>query len=123
MYLSNHPLGDRITAVQTPGDEFERIAVVEQFPGVVRIGLRHRLAFPEALRLIQRQPGPFDMGGVVGFEDQRPLAHLPNPVRGELRCLQKTPRPLDPGNCCGHAVGNREFGLKNSFHCSVPFRQ
>jgi len=57
---------------------------------------------------VQRQPGTFDMGGVVRLPNQRLFAH-PHPSSRELRSLQKSPRSLDAGDRLGHAVGDGEF--------------
>ena len=107
--LADHPLGDRVAAVQALGDELEGGAVVEQLPHIVRIGLRYGFTLPEPLNLVQRQPGAFDMGGVVRLQNQRLFAHLAHPICGELRRLQKAPRPLDTGDRGGHVVGDGEF--------------
>ena len=90
--------------VITVGDELEGDAVVEKFPCIVRIGLGHRFAFPQSLSLVQRQAGAFDMSGVVRLQNQCLFAHLPHSVGGELRRLQKTPRPLDAGDRLGLCV-------------------
>lgn len=116
MNLADHPLGDRVAGIQALGDELEGRAVVEQLARILRVGLGHGLALPDPLGLIQRQPGSFNVGGVMRFQDQRSVAHLPNPVGGELGRFEETPRPLDAGDRGGHPVGDGELGLEGGLH-------
>ena len=109
-------------AVQALGDKLEGVAVVEQLPCIVRIGLRYRFTLPQPLSLIQRQPGALDVGGVVRLQNQRLFAHLAHPVGRELRLpvrylrqtgrLQKAPRQFDAGDRLGHPVGDGEVRVK-----------
>ena len=57
----------------------------------------------------------FNVGGVMRFQDQRSVAHLPNPVGGELGRFEETPRPLDAGDRGGHPVRDGELGLEGGF--------
>lgn len=111
----------RIAAVQALGDKLEGGAVVEQLTRIVRIGLRYRFALPQPLGLVQRQPGAFDVGGVMRLQNQRLFAHLTHSVSRELRRLEKAPRPLDADDCLRHAVGDGELWSKS--HGMFPLIQ
>ena len=80
--LPDQSLGDKRTAVKIPGYQVKGLTVVEEFPLVVRIDVRHVLTGPETFRLFLGQLSPFDVGGVVGLQDQGSCTHLLNPLLG-----------------------------------------
>ena len=112
MDLPDQPFRDRSAAAQPRGDELECAPVVQELTDVVRVRPGHRLAGEQHFRLLQRQPSSFDVGRVVRLADERPRAHLADPVLGERRRLQEPPRPLDPREIGRDGLGDREARLE-----------
>ena len=85
----NEPLGDRAAIFEILGDERECLPVVEQFR--TSSGLASGTAFPSNSRfgLLQGQARPFDVRGVVGFQNQGTSAHLAYPMLGQSSCFQE----------------------------------
>ena len=109
--LVNFPdqsLDERSAGAEPGGDELERGPVVEEFLDVVRVRPGHRLAGEESLALLQGELCFFDVSRMVRLEDERPLTHVPDPVLGERRCLEKPSRPLDPREIRLDRAGDRE---------------
>ena len=91
----------RPTRTQTPSDSS---AVRARHPG----SPRQRSRPPAVARLSQHQLNSLDMRRVMRFEQQRPPAHRPNPLVGQMGRIQKPARPLNPRQPGGHGVRDGE---------------
>jgi hypothetical protein len=112
--LADQPFGDGLSAFQVLRHQVERLAIIQQLAHIVGPRILDRLSRPHALCLFDRQLRAFDMGRVMRFQQQRPLAHPPYPFFGECRRFQKSARPLDrrqPGLSNQTESGGRGTGL------------
>ena len=106
--------------LQVVGDESEGVAVVEQLPRVVGVGLGHGFAVQQAPCLLQSEIRPLDVSRIVGFQNQGAVAHLLDPGLGQGRGFQETARPFDAGQVGGDAIGDGEDRPKrNHAHASL----
>jgi len=112
MDFSDQPLGDGVATFEILGNKVESFSIVQKFLYIIKIGLGHAVTLPQTLGLVQRQPRAFDMGRMVGFQHQGPVAHFANPIFGQCCGLQKAPCPLDAGQPSGDAVGDGKFEIK-----------
>ncbi len=101
---------DWLAAAQVVRHQVECIAVVEQFAHVVAIRARHLLARPQARRFVQREMRALDVRGVMGFEQQGPLAHPLDPRLGQGRRFEEPARAFDGRQRRGDCVGDGEAG-------------
>ena len=115
--LADQSFGHGCARVEIVRDQVKCVAIIQQLPNVVGVGLRHRLPGQQLLGLGQRQVRALDVGRVMGFQQQRPFAHLAHPLLGKLSRLQKAAGTLDLGQPLGHRVSDREV----RFHASTSF--
>ena len=122
--LANQAFRDRQAAIQIVRHQLEGLAVVQQLPDIVGIGFRHGFAPHQPLGLFESELGPFDVRGVVSFEDQCPLAHGTHPLLGKRGCFKESAGAFNPHQRIGNGVGDRETWLKTLLrHELHPTRQ
>lgn len=104
----NQSFRNRINTVQSFGNKFKCGAIVEKFPGVIRVSF----TIPQPFCLIQSQSSTFNMGGMMRLFDKGFVPHIPNPVIREPSRFQKTANQFYLRDSGRHSVGNSEFGIK-----------
>ena len=68
--LAQEAFGDRFATAEVSGDQVKGFPVVEEFARVVGIDVAERFTGQRFFRLVEREMGPFDVSGVMSFENK-----------------------------------------------------
>ena len=74
MNLAQEAFGDRFATAEVSGDQVKGFPVVEEFARVVGIDVAERFTGQRFFRLVEREMGPFDVSGVMSFENKGAVA-------------------------------------------------